>query len=54
MNRRVRLAPYLSGVLYRMRTEAGMFIFFNSLPIAPVPRPNGLPLTPIMPRREPV
>jgi hypothetical protein len=34
MNRRVRLAPYLSGILYRMRTEAGMFIFFNSLPIA--------------------
>ena len=34
MNRRIRLAPYLSGVLYRMRTEAATFILFNSLPIA--------------------
>jgi hypothetical protein len=34
MNRRIKLAPYLSGTIYRMRTEAGMFIFFNSLPIA--------------------
>jgi hypothetical protein len=35
MNQRVRLAPYLSGAIYRMRTEAGMFIFFNSLDRAP-------------------
>jgi uncharacterized protein affecting Mg2+/Co2+ transport len=33
MNRHIKLAPYLSGILHRMRTEAGMFIF-NSLPIA--------------------
>jgi hypothetical protein len=34
MNRRVKLAPYLSGAIYRMRTEAATFILFNSLPIA--------------------
>jgi hypothetical protein len=34
MHRRIKLAPYLSGTIYRMLTEAGMFIFFNSLPIA--------------------
>jgi hypothetical protein len=33
-NRRIKLAPYLSGALYRLRTDVATFILFNSLPIA--------------------
>jgi hypothetical protein len=33
-NRRIRLAPYLSGALYRLTTVVATFILFNSLPIA--------------------
>ena len=32
--RRIKLVPYLSGALYRMRTDVATFILFNSLPIA--------------------
>lgn len=33
-NRRIRLAPYLTGALWRLRTETRTFLLFNSLPIA--------------------
>jgi hypothetical protein len=33
-NRRIKLAPYLAGTLWRLRAENGTFILFNSLPIA--------------------
>jgi hypothetical protein len=31
---RTNLAPYLGGILWRLRAENGTFILFNSLPIA--------------------
>ena len=34
LGRRIKLAPYLSGALWRLRQENGTFILFNSLPIA--------------------
>ena len=33
-NRRIKLAPYLTGALWRLRTQDRTFILFNSLPIA--------------------
>jgi hypothetical protein len=32
--RRIKLAPYLSGALWRLRADGRTFILYNSLPIA--------------------
>jgi hypothetical protein len=33
-DQRIKLAPYLDGALWRLKAPNGIFILFNSLPIA--------------------